>query len=125
MLFQRGSFTLHSKVKSDWKIECDALERSDYKTLAELVHQQYRFSTVVGVPTGGLQFADALLPYAEELEQPRVLIVDDVLTTGQSMEKVRQIVELWGPAEIIGVVVFARGPVPDWVKALFTFWRPS
>ncbi|KKL20362.1 hypothetical protein LCGC14_2456230, partial [marine sediment metagenome] len=43
-----------------------------------------------------------------------LLIVDDVLTTGASMEKQRA-----GRTNTIGAVIFARGDCPAWVKPLF------
>jgi hypothetical protein len=45
------------------------------------------------------------------------LIVDDVLTTGASMEAARA--KLWPGSLPLGVVIFARGPCPDWVWPIF------
>lgn len=70
------------------------------------------FGSVEGVPTGALQLAAELEAY--QTEGP-LLIVDDVYTTGGSMEKHRD------GRECIGAVVFARNPVTqDWIKPLFT-----
>ena len=110
-LFQFGDFTLHSGQRTDWKIDCDALTDSDIETLAKIISQRFRFSRVEGVSTGGLRLAKALENYCSLRE--RLLIVDDVLTTGASMEKQR------AGREATGVVIFARGDCPAWVTALF------
>jgi hypothetical protein len=116
-LFQQGSFTLHSGSQSTFKIDCDALTDDDWKALAaEAAKRLSPFGIAEGVPTGGLRFADALQAHRSEGCE-RVLVVDDVLTTGRSMEEMR---EKFSLDKTIGVVAFARGPVPDWVTALFT-----
>jgi pyrimidine operon attenuation protein/uracil phosphoribosyltransferase len=70
---------------------------------------------VIGVPQGGLRLAKACRKYAIE-HHAVVLIVDDVLTTGASMEDERK---KHRDRPVIGVVLFARGPRPGWVNALF------
>jgi orotate phosphoribosyltransferase len=122
-LFQLGDFVLSSGVESRWKLECDALTEVDWTALAAMVRQMVgRFGKVIGVPTGGLKLAAALKPF--EMIAGPTLIVDDVLTTGASMEKMRDM-SLEGPTHV-GVVVFARGQCPYWVKPLFQmpecFW---
>jgi len=85
-LFQLGDFTLHSKKHSAFKIECDALTSEDWRTLAYLVLAQTGpFERVEGVPNGGLKLAGFLRSYCGYTGG--LLIVDDVLTTGQSMEQ--------------------------------------
>lgn len=80
-LFQLGNFTLSSGNPSAWNIECEALTPADWATLAYLTAQRAKeFRDVVGVPRGGLPFADALRPYA--VDAGPILVVDDVLTTG-------------------------------------------
>ena len=44
-----------------------------------------------------------------------MLIVDDVLTTGASMEHERARCS----GRTIGVVLFARGPCPEWIHPVF------
>lgn len=112
-LFQQGDFTLHGGQETTWKIDCDALTDADVQTLAAmLVERLPSFGSVEGVPTGGLRLADALKasikPWATHL------IVDDVITTGGSMEAVRK------GRKAIGAVLFARGPCPSWVTPLFS-----
>lgn len=62
------------------------------------------------MPRGGLRLAEALKLYVTE---GALLIVDDVLTTGASMEEFRN------GREALGAVIFARGHCPSWVVPLF------
>jgi orotate phosphoribosyltransferase len=114
-LFVDGEFTSHSGQRLPYKIECDALTPADLDTLAADVARRFRFSSVHGVPRGGIRFAYALRRYATGSSLDPILIVDDVLTTGTSMEAVRQ--GMGG--NVFGVVIFARGPCPDWITPLF------
>lgn len=112
-LFQRGDFTLHSGEKSGIKIDCDALTDADLDTLAwMIVNRVPKFRWVEGVPTGGLRLAQALKRYQQT--GGGLLIVDDVLTSGGSMEQQR------AGREAVGAVLFARRQPPDWVTPLFT-----
>lgn len=141
-LFQLGDFTLNSGKTSKWKIECDALDEKDWETLAYMIWQMIGvFNGVDGVPTGGLKLAKALEKYScrdpknpdsivlEDINPIPHLIVDDVLTTGNSIRKAGS---EWAnksgkPYPIwIGAVVFARGNLPTNVYTLFQmpvdFW---
>ena len=135
-LFQTGDFTLSSGLKSWFKIDCDALTDEDIKTLAKLIyHRMPGFTTVVGIPTGGLRLAKALEEYVEPTYRKDILlIVDDVLTTGKTMEQYKnKVLEIWPDTEIHGVVIFdRRNPLSmftseniisnHWVMAIFTSW---
>jgi orotate phosphoribosyltransferase len=110
-LFVSKEFISHSNIPLTWKIECDVLTDADLKTLAKVVSERFRFGSVVGVPRGGLRFAAALAQYATG--SGRRLIVDDVLTTGRSMNEMRQ------NESDIGLVIFARGTCPPWVIPIF------
>jgi orotate phosphoribosyltransferase len=117
-LFQLGDFTLHSGQKSSWRIECDALTPEDWAALAAMAAERLpQFSVVIGVPRGGTPFEEALRAHATDDQQLPVLLVDDVWTTGGSMRAERK---KWPTKwRVIGCVVFARGPVDDWVTPLF------
>lgn len=115
-LFKTGEFTLHSGAKSPFKIECDSLDDEDLNTLAMLIENRVAYFTdVEGVPSGGWRLAQALKPYVSiDHHVERLLIVDDVLTSGASMEEHR------AGRDAVGVVLFARGPCPRWIFPLFT-----
>jgi orotate phosphoribosyltransferase len=118
-LFQTGDFELAGGARSNFKVECDALVEDDWYTLARIAAViAGRFCEVEGVARGGYPLESALSRY----KSPRhtvmegrsgLLIVDDVLTTGESMERHRN------GREARGVVVFARGACPDWVTPIF------
>lgn len=125
-LFQSGDFTLSSGKKSAWKLECDSLTDADIVTLAAMIRQLVGpFGSVEGVPRGGLRLAHALCEFAKPTASGSHLIVDDVLTTGASMERALDrrkggsLGVTLGGVPYVGAVVFARGPCPSWVKALF------
>lgn len=116
-LFQLGDFTLHSGGKSFFKINCDALTDDDWQCLARVVYELVgRFRRVVGIPQGGLKLAVALKPYCFPNPKFPTLIVDDVLTTGNSMVEIKKTIS----GDCIGVVVFARGKCPNWITPIFT-----
>jgi hypothetical protein len=59
-LFQTGQFQLH-RIKSDFKIECDALSDMEVAVLAWQLRQRLPlFGSVEGVPTGGFRLAKAM-----------------------------------------------------------------
>lgn len=113
-LFEKGDFKLASEKSSDWIINCRALDTGSWDALAAMaVKILPPFGKVEGVPFGGLSFAIALSIYTQPGCET-LLIAEDVVTTGGSMEKVR------GDREAIGVCVFCRGECPGWVTPLFT-----
>jgi orotate phosphoribosyltransferase len=113
-LFKFGFVELSSGRCSQFKIDCDALTIGDTNTLAQLIARKFRFSDVIGIPTGGDGLAHALQNWTKE--QGPLLIVDDVLTTGASMEKEKN---KYPHLHVIGVVIFARGPCPSWIYPMF------
>ena len=117
-LFQKQNIVLHSGKQSDFKIECDDLTFADVETLCYLISKRFKFSSVFGVPNGGLKFAQELRQYRNGISNP-TLVVDDVLTTGNSMNEFVEINNIKNP---IGVVIFARGKCPDWVIPIFQMW---
>ena len=113
-LFRKGDFTLNSGQKSRFKIDCDALSDSDLDALAAWISPWLKpFGSVIPIPTGGDAFAAALSAYVSDGPP---LIVDDVLTTGRSMERVRSELNEWAQ----GIVIFARTKPPEWITAIWT-----
>ena len=117
-LFKAGMFKLHSGSTTDFKIDCDALTDEDLEAVAQVLARMLPpFGRVEGVPRGGLRLAEAMSHWAGG-PPDRLVIVDDVLTTGKSMEKQKR------GREAYGAVIFARGPCPPWVLPLFTMRSP-
>lgn len=124
-LFKKTDFLMHSGGLAHYKIECDALVDEDIETLAWIISQKTRQVTgedrtgirdVYGVPSGGVRLANALQKYRDRFGSIR-LIVDDVLTTGQSMENAKSML---GWTDAFGVVIFARHYCPSWVYPVFS-----
>lgn len=115
-LFQYGNFVSHAGKDLKWKIECDALSDSDWDCLAQIVADRTQFGSVYGIPRGGVKFQKALEKYIKP-GHPLRLVVDDVYTTGKSMNDVMQSGDL-------GYVVFARNRIifdaDKYIRAIFT-----
>lgn len=119
-LFVAKTFTSHSRKELSWKVECDTLTSEDWDGIVAACHDAdlipQRIKSLVPVMRGGLPFLDAIMRRGDFLwssSAPR-LIVDDVLTTGASMRTHMP------QSSDIGLVAFARGPLPPNVRAL---WR--
>jgi hypothetical protein len=121
-LFQLGNFTSNSGRALDWKVECDALTADDWECLAAMAAPLLpKFGVTDWVMTSGGMLGHALKKY-QKLGANRIVICDDVLTTGGSIERRRQfcLVEAGFEADrIIGLVAFARGDWPSWVTPIF------
>jgi len=119
MIFITGKFKLHSGQTSNFKIECDSLNGTELELFAELIAEKVKFKKVIGVPKGGDRLESFLLPYIIDDDTLPILIIDDVLITGNSMEEMKKKID---ENNVIGVVLFARGKCPKWVKPIFTMW---
>lgn len=112
-LFRSGEFVAASGAVLPWKVECDALTAGDWECLAAVAAKLLPpFGRVEGVPAGGERFAAALREHVTNGCET-LLIADDVLTTGGSMERHR------AGRQAVGVVAFARRPTPPWVQAVW------
>ncbi len=120
-LFKRVNMISHSGIPLDWKIDCDGLSDEDIETLAWIIANRFTFNVVEGIPNGGKMIEKALSEYCNP-ESDVLLIVDDVLTTGHSMEAERRLMisRGWKEDKIQGVVIFARGKCPNWVAPVFS-----
>lgn len=130
LLFQDGDFTSHAGLPLAWKIECDAITDEEWRCLAKMVmeYQTRPFYKAVGIPRGGLKFAEAMNEYASGNETDQIMICDDVFTTGTSMlDFIKEEYPMWSAGQGFRWVVFARKPSnvnPYHTKALFTMPTP-
>ena len=120
-LFQSIDFKSHSGLNLSWKIEMDALSDPEWFTIKKIIMELTPpFKEAVGIPTGGTKLGDLLNEHGTGKEEDPICIVDDVLTTGESMEYfLTQYQRNRRPFTAIGWVVFARGQCPGWVTSLF------
>ena len=120
-LFQSIDFTSHSGLDLSWKIEMEALSDPEWFTIKKMIIELTPpFKEAVGIPQGGTKLGDLLNEHGTGKEEDPICSVDDVLTTGESMEYfLTQYQRNRRPFTAIGWVVFARGQCPGWVTSLF------
>ena len=120
-LFQSIDFKSHSGLDLSWKIEMDALSDPEWFTIKKMIMELTPpFKEAVGIPQGGIKLGNLLNEHGTGKEEDPICIVDDVLTTGGSMEYfLTQYQRNRRPFTVIGWVVFARGQCPGWVTSLF------
>ena len=119
-LFHSGDFKSHSGLNLSWKIECDALQDAEWFTISKMIMEiSPPFRKAVGIPRGGVKLGNLLDAHGTGKKEDPICIVDDVLTTGESMNEFKRIKQWREPKKYIGWVVFARTPPPDWVNVLF------
>ena len=129
-LFEVGDFVSHAGKELPWKIECDAIRPEWWDALARMVmdYQERPFYKAVGIPRGGIPFAQAMNKYASGDPNDQIMICDDVFTTGTSFkEYIRENYPDWTMGQGYRWVVFARQPCyehPHHVRALFTMPKP-
>ena len=117
-LFQKVDFKSHAGLDLSWKIEMDALSNNEWKCIAHMIAElSDPFQAAIGIPRGGVKLSGYLNEYCTHAPTDPYLIVDDVMTTGGSMEVFKK--EHFKDKHVIGWVVFARGQVPIWCDALF------
>ena len=129
-LFEVGDFVSHAGKELPWKIECDAIRPEWWDALARMVmdYQDRPFYKAVGIPRGGVPFAQAMNKYASGDPNDQIMICDDVFTTGTSFKEfIRENFPDWTMGQGYRWVVFARQPCyehPHHVRALFTMPKP-
>ena len=129
-LFEVGDFVSHAGKELPWKIECDAIRPEWWDALARMVmdYQDRPFYKAVGIPRGGVPFAQAMNKYASGDPNDQIMICDDVFTTGTSFrEFIKENYPDWTMGQGYRWVVFARQPCyehPHHVRALFTMPKP-
>ena len=119
-LFQKVNFKSHAGLDLTWKIEMDALSRDEWECIAEMIIElSVPFREAVGIPRGGTILGTLLNQHGTGKREHPICIVDDVLTTGGSMNEFKRKRQWRNPTKYIGWVVFARSRPPDWVNVLF------
>ena len=120
-LFQKVDFKSHSGLNLSWKIECDEISKKEWKCLAEMImdYEKRPFQAALGIPRGGIILGTYLNEYSTQNIEDPYLIVDDVLTTGGSMDDFVNSYFRNRKPNYFGWVVFARNKPQHWVKALF------
>ena len=120
-LFQKVDFKSHSGLNLSWKIECDEISKKEWKCLAEMImdYEKRQFQAALGIPRGGIILGTYLNEYSTQNIEDPYLIVDDVLTTGGSMDDFVNSYFRNRKPNYFGWVVFARNKPQHWVKALF------
>ena len=118
-LFVEEDFIGHSGDELHWKIECDAITSSEWKCIARMIFEIEKkpFQAAIGIPRGGVELGRWLNEYSTQNAEHPYLIIDDVLTTGGSMDEFRE--KNFKEKESFGWVVFARKQPQPWVNALF------
>jgi hypothetical protein len=117
-LFKLEDFTSHSGKLLHWKIECEFLTEEDWDCLAFMIQEKQQFQEVVGIPRGGIPLEKALDKYKTFNMAAPLLIVDDVLTTGNSFLEFAQ--DRGICPYIVRWVAFSRIEPPLGINALFT-----
>lgn len=118
-VFQLRRTTLSSGLVSGWKLNFERFDQpSVWCFAAQIARRAGAFGRVEGVPTGGEELARCLARWIQPTSDV-LLIVDDVLTTGESIRQQRN------GRRATGWVVFDRSAEfgierPGWVRAL---WR--
>ena len=121
-LFQKIDFTSHPGLDLTWKIEMDALSHREWECISHMIRElSPPFREAIGIPRGGNVLGKLLNRHGTGKEEDPICIVDDVLTTGMSMNTYREEmdIERWQKSCALGWVVFARVRPPKWIKALF------
>ena len=119
-LFQSIDFKSHSGLDLTWKIEMDAISDAEWQTIAKMILELAPpFKEAIGIPRGGVKLGKLLNLHGTGKREDPICIVDDVLTTGESMNDFKTKRQWRNPSNYIGWVVFARNKPPKWVKALF------
>ena len=121
-LFQKIDFTSLAGLDLTWKIEMDALSHREWECISHMIRElSPPFREAIGIPRGGNVLGKLLNRHGTGKEEDPICIVDDVLTTGMSMDTYREEmdIERWQKSCALGWVVFARVRPPKWIKALF------
>ena len=113
-LFEVGDFISHAGKERPWKIECDAIRPEWWDALARMVmdYQERPFYKAVGIPRGGVPFAQAMNKYASGDPNDQIMICDDVVTTGTTANIISKLLKQAG-CKRVDVFALARTDKPS------------
>ena len=117
----KGDFVLHSGAKSSWKLVVERITGDSLQQVYDAMNIKPD-SWPIGIPTGGTYILDHVyifdhVPLLYSSSAP-VTLVDDVVTTGSSMELAKTLLEQAGIKVIDQVCILNRGDYP--CRSLFT-----
>lgn len=126
-LLRWGKIQLHSGGESWWSLDCDDLSDSELAVCAKMISlKNGPFAQAVEPSSHHGSAAPRLASilnqvYATHHIGDGLIAVDDVLTTGASLEELRKELQRQYPnADAVrGYVIFARGDCPDWITPIF------
>lgn len=123
-MIEFGDFKSHSGLTLPWKVNCDSFTNKDWKSVARIIRNKFRFGSVYGIPTGGTKLAIACRKHI--VEGYPSIIVDDVMTTGTSMNEMRdKVLEETKEEPLVGIVVFDRGIYTEDVSWIWPIFKVS
>ena len=98
----------------------DALSHKEWECIALMIMELTPpFKEAIGIPRGGNILGKLMNHHGTGKREDPICIVDDVLTTGGSMNEFKTKRQWRNPSKYIGWVVFSRSQTPHWVNALF------
>lgn len=121
-MFKWKPFKSHAGKPLSWKIECDTLTQEDIDCLANIISMTHSYKNVDHPPTKSanlINLVSKLALYKTANGNYDYLIVDDVFTTGKSMEDIYIHLKENHGKSIIGIVLFARSECPHWITPVF------
>ena len=115
-MFRLGEYKSRSGRMLPYKVECNDLTYEDMIAIADHIKRNYEFGAIYAM-------SENMIPITKMLKEHMschrtILVLDDVLTTGETFKTFKNTYK--GKFDIIGVVIFARGKCPSWVKPI---WR--
>ena len=117
----KGDFVLHSGAKSSWKFVVERITGDSLQQVYDAMNIKPD-SWPVGIPTGGTYILDRVWRSRAEprfaLYRRPVTLIDDVVTTGASMEQAKALLEGAGITVNDRVCILNRGDYP--CRSLFT-----
>jgi hypoxanthine-guanine phosphoribosyltransferase len=121
-MFKWQPFKSHAGKPLSWKIECDDLTQEDIDCLADIISMTHSYRNVEHPPTKSANLINLVSKLALRTSPDGdydYLIIDDVLTTGKSMEDIYRHLYTNHYKKTKGVVIFARSECPDWITPIF------